>query len=319
MIEVLAPGVLCTVQDTGRHGQQALGIGVCGAMDVFAARIANTVLANPEQAPLLEITLGAARFRVVRDGWFAIAGADLEAHCDGAALPLCQPLRLRAGQELHFARARRGCRALLAVRGGFLAEPVFGSVATDLRGGFGGVSGRALVRGDRLDWIESPGEWRAPRAASTRLGNATLAEDAPLGLIAAPLLQALHEEDRRDLFSRSFSVSKDSDRMGLRMLESLPSAATLPQQLSSALVFGALQLPPDGRPILVGADRQTTGGYPVLGVVAGVDHWRIAQARPGDILHFRPIEAAAARQAWQQREQALARLRVVVDGSWQRD
>lgn len=317
MIEVLAPGVLCTVQDTGRHGRQALGIGTCGAMDVFAARVANALLGNPDRAPVLELTLGAAQFRVLREGWFAIAGADLEATCDGAPLALCGIARLRAGQVLHFARARKGCRTVLAVRGGFLAPSVLGSVATDLRAGFGGLSGRALARGDRLDWPGSSGEWRAPVAVSTRLANAALAEEAPLALVPGPAFDALHPEDRRRLCSSPFTVGKDSDRMGLRLLESLPSAATLPEQISSALVHGAMQLPPDGRPILLGADRQTTGGYPVVGVVAGIDHWRIAQARPGDTLRFRLVEASEARRAWQQREHALARLRVAAAHAWQ--
>lgn len=317
MIEVLAPGVLCTVQDTGRHGVQALGIGVCGAMDRFAARVANTLLGNPDEAPVLEITLGAAQFRVLRDGWFAIAGADLQASCDGASLSPCRVFRLREGQELRFARARKGCRAVLAVRGGFSAEPVFGSAATDLRAAFGGFAGRALLRGDQLDWYACNGEGQGPGLASTRLANAALAVDAPLGLIPGPALEALREDDRRRLFAEPFTVGKDSDRMGLRLLESLSSAATIAEQISSALVFGAMQLPPDGRPILVAADRQTTGGYPVAGVVAGVDHWRIAQARPGDTLCFVPMEAADARRAWQQREQSIARLRVVSERSWQ--
>ncbi|MFM7786433.1 MAG: biotin-dependent carboxyltransferase family protein [Gammaproteobacteria bacterium] len=317
MIEVLAPGVLCTVQDTGRHGWQAKGIGVCGAMDVFAARVANALLANPESAPVLEITLGAAQFRVLRDGWCAIAGADLDARLDDASLPPCRVFRVLAGQELRFVRAQRGCRAVLAVRGGWLAEPAFGSVATDLRAGLGGLSGRALARGDRIGWRDVPGSWRGSVSVATRLANPSLAAQAPLGLVPGPALQMLSDDDRALLFSAAFTVSKDSDRMGLRLQESLPSAATLPQQISSALVFAAMQLPPDGCPILVGADRQTTGGYPVAGVVAGIDHWRIAQARPGDTLRFRPVEASEARRAWQLRERSLARLGVAVQGAWQ--
>ncbi len=319
MIEVLSPGVLCTVQDTGRHGWQAQGIGECGAMDVFAARLANTLLANPESAPVLEITLGAARFRVLRDGWFTLAGADLDARLDDASLQPCRVFRVHAGQELRFMRARRGCRAVLAVRGGLLADPVFGSVSTDLRGLLGGLSGRALARGDRIDWREVPGAWRGPASVLTRLANLPLAGELPLGVLPGPALQMLSDEDRRLLFSTSFTVSKDSDRMGLRLQESLPSAVTLPQQISSALVFGAMQLPSDGCPILVGADRQTTGGYPVAGVVAGIDHWRIAQARPGDTLRFRPVELSEARRAWQMRERSLARLGVMVQGAWQPD
>jgi antagonist of KipI len=317
MLEVLATGPLLTVQDTGRWGVHAFGIGTAGAMDVFAARVANTLLGNDCAAPVLEITTGAARLQALRRGVFALCGADLEAGIDGAEVPLCAPFAVEAGQVLRFGRARRGWRACLAVAGGFEAEALFGSAATDLRAAFGGHHGRALARGDRIGFAAHPQPARVPRRIGTTLAHPAQATDAALRLVAAPALAALTDADREWLFGHGLRVSAEADRMGLRLAPALSGAVALAQQLSAAVCFGAVQLPPDGKAIILGADRQTTGGYPLAGVVAGVDHWRIAQARPGDRLVFREVSVEQAQQAWRAREQALARLGIAAASAWQ--
>lgn len=317
MLDVLAAGPLLTVQDTGRWGVHALGIGTAGAMDVFAARVANLLLGNSGAAPVLEITAGAARLQAVRGGVFALSGADLEASVDGAEIPLCSPFVIEAGQVLRFGRARRGWRACLAVAGGFEAETLFGSAATDLRGGFGGHHGRALARGDRVGFAGPLQPPRVPRGMGTPLAHPDHATDRALRLVAAPALASLGDADRDLLFASGLRVSRDADRMGVRLEPALGDAATLAQQLSAAVCFGAVQLPPDGKAIILGADRQTTGGYPLAGVVAGVDHWRVAQARPGDSLVFREVSVEQAQRAWREREQALARLAIAAAATWQ--
>lgn len=317
MLEVRRPGPLASLQDLGRWGRQALGIGTAGAMDLWAARVANAVLDTPEGAPLIELTLGGAELQFGAPGWLALCGAETLATLDGVRVPLCAPVPVAPGGVLRLGVARLGCRSYLAVRGGFDAERVLGSAATDLRGGFGGHCGRALRRGDCIAYgADAPGGGTPPRWF-TSLAHPACAPDAPLGLIAGPALEQLAPADRDALFAAAFTVSPDADRMGLRLAESLPSARGLPQQLSSAVSFGTLQLPPDGRAIMLGADRQTTGGYPVAGVVAAVDHWRIAQARPGDRLRFCPLDVAAAQRLWRARERRLERLRVAVRSWWQ--
>lgn len=316
MLECLSPGLLATIQDLGRHGMQSYGVGVSGAMDVFALRVANALLGNPDTAPALEITAGGAEFVAQGTAWYAVSGADIGAVLDGEVAPLCAPFRVSTGQRIRFAGARRGQRAYLAVVGGFSADLVFGSAATDLRGGFGGFHGRGLVRGDRLCAAPERILPRIPARVFTSLAHPGVVSGEPLALLPGPAFAQLSTDDQERLLHAEFTVSRISDRMGVRLEESLPSAASLPQALSAPVAFGTLQLPPDGRGILLGADRQTTGGYPVAGVVAGIDHSRLAQARPGDRLSFRAVELAEARASWHARERQLAQLCLAASVWW---
>src|SRR5262245_43832379 len=139
MLEVIAPGTLATLQDTGRLGARALGIGTAGAMDLFAARVANALLGNADNAAVLELTTGAVERRFHEGAGVALCGADLDAVIDGAPVPLCAPAWIEPG-TLRLRRPQIGMRAVLAVRGGFRVKSVFGSTSTDLRGGFGGLA-----------------------------------------------------------------------------------------------------------------------------------------------------------------------------------
>ena len=317
MIRVHAPGLCCSLQDLGRFGWQSLGVGTAGAMDTWAARVANTLLDNDANAPLLEMTLGGAAFEVCEANWFAFTGADMAASCDARPLPLCRPVWVEAGSVLRFGAARRGCRAYLAVRSGFAAGRVLGSVATDLRARIGGIDGRRLERGDALGYRQTSPAAAAVRIApwSARFAQPPAAEPW-LGLIPGPAWPALSLADRERIAGEAFTVSRAADRMGLRLAQSLASAATLAPVLSQGVVFGAVQLPPDGHPILLGAERQSTGGYPLLGVVASVDHAALAQLKPGDALRFRVTDVAAAQAAWRARELRLRRWRVAVRAWW---
>lgn len=316
MLECISPGLLATVQDTGRYGMQSQGVGTAGAMDVFALRVSNALLGNRETAPALELTLGGAEFRALETAWYALCGADLSATLDGVDVPLCAPFRVEAGQKLRFPLARRGQRACLAIRGGFEAEVVFGSAATDLRGGFGGFHGRALRSGDHLRASRAGEPTRLPQRVFTSLAHPAVMSREPLAFLAAEALEQLTAEDRERLFHDAFTVSRASDRMGLRLEQSLMSAANLAQALSASVTFGTLQLPPDGRGIVLGADRQTTGGYPVAGVVASVDHGRLAQLRPGESVRFRIISASEARTAWLARERQFAQVQIAASAWW---
>ena len=316
MLECITPGLLATLQDTGRFGMQSLGVGTSGAMDVFALRVANALLGNADDASALELTLGGAEFRASEAAWYALAGADLGASLDGVDVPLCAPFRMAAGQRLRLPSARRGQRALLAVSGGFDAAVVSGSSATDLRAGFGGVGGRALMRGDQLRLLCPREPSGLPSRVFTSLAHPALASQAPLLLLPGPALEQLSGEDRNRLLSEDFTVSRASDRMGLRLEQALASAAVIPPILSASVAFGTLQLPPDGRGIILAADRQTTGGYPVAGVVASIDHGRLAQLRPGDVLRFRLSEIGEARAEWRARERQLSQLRIAAAAWW---
>lgn len=292
---------ISSLQDLGRPGLQNQGIGACGVMDRMAARVANNLLGNADNTALIEIALGGTRLRIEQTQWFAITGADLNAEVDGLAVELCRPLRLEAGSLLHFKQPRNGCRAYLAVQGGFEGDPVLGSIATDVRAGLGGYQGRAFQRGDQLAYLPSRYDDKAVRW-HTSWANPAFPETGPLPFIPGSHWSWLDERRQEQFLDTAWLVSRNSDRMGLRLEQSVSPEHSWPALLSSGVAFGSIQLPPDGHPIILAADRQTTGGYPLLGTVAGIAHSRLAQCRPGDSLQFIPVSAADAVQQWRRRE-----------------
>lgn len=292
---------ISSLQDLGRRGFQNQGIGQCGAMDRLAARVANDLLGNADNAAVIEITLGGARLRIEQTQWFAITGADLQAEADGLPVELCRPIRLEAGTMLHFKQPRQGCRAYLSVQDGFRAESVLGSAATDIRAGLGGYHGRAFQRGDRLAYSPSRYPDKAVRW-HTSWANPAFPETGPLPFIPGSHWSWLDEPRQEQFLDTEWQLSRHSDRMGLRLEQGLSPEQPWPVLLSSGVAFGSIQLPPDGHPIILAADRQTTGGYPLLGTVAGIAHSRLAQCRPGDRLRFVPVSAAEAVKQWRRRE-----------------
>ncbi|HEX6290531.1 MAG TPA: biotin-dependent carboxyltransferase family protein [Herpetosiphonaceae bacterium] len=305
VLHVLAGGVLTTVQDLGRYAARRYGVPQSGALDNVAAVAANRLLDNPSSAATLEMTAGGADFEVLAPTLLALTGADLGAALDDEPLPLWMAVFARAGARLRLTgrRAGWGARAYLAVAGGFDVPPVLGSCSTYLPGGFGGLHGRALRAGDLL---------HAPSGAidAVRLAGRSWPPHARPAYAAQPVLRVLpgpHVErfaaDALDqLVAAPLQVSASSNRMGYR-LEGPSMRYAVPWSLPSLGVLpGVVQVPPDGSPILLMADAQTTGGYPIVGVVIGPDLPLAAQLLPGDRLRFAwttPSAALAARHEMQ--------------------
>nr|WP_256488220.1 biotin-dependent carboxyltransferase family protein [Deinococcus sp. HSC-46F16] len=278
----------------------ALGVPAGGASDPIALRLANALVGNPAGAAGLEVTLAGPSLRFHADALVTLCGAPFTATLSGQPFPLGRAVAVPAGATLDVGAATRGLRAVLAVRGGLDVPEVFGSRATDLKAGFGGLSGRALRRGDRLGWLPRP-EVPPPRAfLSPTLGTPT-GPDLTLRVLPTPeatpaLLTALTR--------RSFAVSPQADRMGVRLAGEVPAPHD-PTRVSLPNVPGAVQLPPDGRPILLLSDAGTHGGYPTPLVVAAVDRPALGQLRPGDRVRFRPVTLEAAHGALRARERTL--------------
>jgi biotin-dependent carboxylase-like uncharacterized protein len=289
VLEVVRPGMLATVQDRGRVGLGRFGVSPAGAMDPLALRLANRLVGNDPAAAALELTGPGAELIVLAELGFAIAGGALGAALDGAPLDAVAVAHARAGQRLTFTRRIRGARTLLAIAGGVAAPAVLGSAATDLGAGLG----KALARGQRL------------AGAGAACAPALALDDAAAALAAAyadPFtLRFVPEEDagvpaeaRAAFTARTFRLSARSNRTGFRFEgEPLPSRREA-DRLSEPTAPGALQLPPDGLPILLMAERNTTGGYPRLGHLATADLPKAAQLWPGDSVRFCPITPAAA-------------------------
>ena len=295
MIEVLEPGLLTSVQTArGRPGWRHLGVPVGGAADAWSARLANRLVGNPDGAALLEITLAGPTLRFHGAARVAMTGSPFEATVDGVALPPFAARDVRPGALLRIGGGD-GARAYLAFGGGIEVEHVLGSPATDLRTGFGGLEGRALLAGDLLT-IGRPLR-RARRWTGTR-------DQGPIRVVAGPHADRLAAEA---LTMNAWTVSPAADRAGIRLDGELLRPED-PEVPSMGLPVGAVQVPPDGRPIVMLADRPVTGGYPVPACVIGADVGRVAQLRPGDPLRFVSVSPGEAREANQRAEEELAAL-----------
>jgi biotin-dependent carboxylase-like uncharacterized protein len=284
-ITILRPGLLTTLQDSGRWGHQDRGVPVSGAMDLVSHRLANALVGNPPDAATLEATMVGPEVRIDHDATMAVSGADLRATVNGSDAPMHAPLSCRAGSVLRFGERRTGARAYVAFDGGLAVAPALGSRATHVRSRLGGVAGRALWAGDRIPLglpAGSPVRRRPADGAAPRTTGG-----ARLRILPGP--QADHfSTDALDVLQRvRFTISSQSDRMGYR----LTGDATLlraigPEMVSDAAFLGGVQIPPSGAPILLMADRQTTGGYPQIAIVITADVPVAAQLAPGDWVEF---------------------------------
>ncbi|HTK03045.1 MAG TPA: biotin-dependent carboxyltransferase family protein [Bordetella sp.] len=323
MIRVLKPGALSQLQDLGRYGHQRFGVPVNGVMDEWAHRLANILVGNPEDTATLECTLTGPTLRFMHDRLIALSGADFQARVEDMPVPLNQPLLVRAGATLSFGERRRGARVYLAVRGGFDVPVVMDSRSTFLRGGYGGFQGRALARGDTLPLCAAdagyPGATRLLVQCGTPFVSAALF-DPPISTGALDALRVMpaaqwdaFTDDARTAFrDQAYTIDSRSDRMGYR-LNGPGLALERPMEVvSEAVAFGTVQVPPDGNPIVLMADRQSAGGYPKIAYVASVDLPLLAQALPGDTVRFSVITLDQAQALYLEREDTLAALRASV-------
>jgi 5-oxoprolinase (ATP-hydrolysing) subunit C len=291
-IQVLAPGLLTTVQDQGREGWRHLGIARCGALDPVAATLANRLVGNAENAAVLEITLQGPTLQLQEPVRIALCGAMAAMQFETTtgerySINGGRPVELPAG-ILRVGTLHGSAHSWLAFAGGIDVPCVLGSRSTDLRGGFGGFDGRALRTGDTLrlldppllecEWPRMPGWWIDPTAE---------AHTAPFRYVPSA-----HPAAAR-LADHAWQASARSNRQGLR-LEGEAIAVTGDEEISAAVAPGTIQLPPDGHPIVLLADAQTVGGYPRLGHVIAADLPRLAQLRPGEILRFEPCDPQTA-------------------------
>jgi antagonist of KipI len=297
-VTVRRAGMFTTVQDLGRFGHRASGVPLSGAMDSFALRLVNLLAGNPENTATLEFTMVGPELAFDCDTLVATGGGDF------GALPLWQPVVVKAGETVKFTAARKLCRGYLAVAGGFAVEPVLGSRSTFVRGGFGGFQGRFVRDGDVLP---------ALNCSRHVVGRWHIDERILPAYSASPEVRVVRgaqaEEFDGGLYGARFKVTPQSDRMGVR-LSGPPLARALNTELvSSSVAPGTIQVPPDGQPIVLMADAQTIGGYPQIAHVISVDLPLVAQLRPGDTVCFREVSLGEAHELAHKRECALGLIR----------
>ncbi len=305
---VIKPGMLTTVQDAGRWGHQAHGVPVAGPMDPVSFRLANVIVGNPATAALLEITLLGPELEFDEHRAIAICGAEFDVTIDGRDVPLNERVAVRAGGRLRFGRRGRGARAYLAIEGGIALPPILGSRATHVISGMGGYRGRPLRTGDHLPLGDRPETPRTTRGTAVVAPLVSLpGAGARLRVLPGPQ-QDLFARDALDLLRTGpYVIAQNSDRMGYRLEGPRLQHAGSADIISDATPLGVLQVPASGQPILLMADRQTTGGYPKIATVITADMAIAGQLAPGDSIRFAicsPREALAALIA---QEQALLR------------
>lgn len=317
-IAVLAPGFLTTLQDAGRGGYAHLGVGRAGAFDLPALRIANALCGNPRDACALEITLTGPTLRFDTDARVALTGAAASLRVDGVERTTWAPIDIPAGAQAQVGPLRAGCRACLAVRGGFDVAPVLGSRSTDVNARLGPFGGRALQRGDTLAIAPAPAQPQPPGAPARPAWRIdprpwfAPAANATLRLLPGTHADGLTDAARAALFEAPFKVRTDSNRVGLRLAGPRLEWAMRVEIVSEGCVPGVLQLPPAGDPIAFGPECPVSGGYPRIGQIAAVDLPRLAQLRPGDALRFVPTTFAEALRTLDARERALAHLESLI-------
>jgi antagonist of KipI len=291
-LRVLAPGLLTTVQDLGRFGWAHYGVSASGAADAMALRAGNLLVGNAENAAGLEMTLAGGEFEFERAAVIAVTGSDF-----GADLPMWTAVEVPAGRRLRFGQTRGGARAYLAVRGGLAVPKAMGSTSVHVATG---VGGRPLRAGDVLEIGEEV--VRKPRVGwrvKLRDGLPAVAP-APQGAIrvtAGPQAERFGGE----LYAAAYMVTEESNRMGLRLrgpvIPSPPGG-----MLTEGTALGAVQVPPDGQPIILFVEHQTTGGYPKPANVISADFRRLGQLRPREEVRFEPVTMEQALKLLQEQE-----------------
>ncbi|MBX2968569.1 MAG: biotin-dependent carboxyltransferase family protein [Cyclobacteriaceae bacterium] len=312
-IEVIKAGMGDSVQDQGRFGVQHLGINPNGVMDQNAMMIANALVGNELKDAVLEMSFPAPTFCFTRPALIALSGADFTAKLNGKSIPLNQPVRVASGSELKFTKVVDGVWCYLAVRGGFEIHDWLGSKSTNTKANVGGLDGRFLKKGDRLDlkvsmevaetkvfpWRANVSEFYTPRSSSTQ---------TMIRCIQGNEFDWLTKKSKQDFLKKEFTISRQSDRMGYRLAGTSLKQSQKQELLSTAVSFGTIQVLPNGEPIALMADHQTTGGYPRIAHVIGADRSRLVQGRPNERISFSFVSIQEAEDLLMIQERSLRQL-----------
>src|SRR4029077_9274745 len=314
---VTRAGFLSSVQDLGRTGLREFGVSLSGALDSFGLRVANLLVGNEEDAAGVEITFGGLQLHFQDERIVAWCGGEFDVHVGSIAFPAGHACFVTAGEDLRFGRPRIGCRCWLAISGGIDVAPVLGSRSTDLRAGFGGLDGRALVDGNVIALAKWPGSptpatvissWTAPHDWVSPAKR-----DPILRFVRGVNWSRFNASALQRLTSETFSVSPDSDRMGVRFESSELKRMDTSDLVSEAVAPGTIQVPPSGKPILLLGDCQTIGGYPKIAHVITVDFGIAAQLRAGDQVRFSEVSLTDAHRLLLERERELERFHIGLD------
>ena len=303
LLVVESAGLQTTVQDFGREGFGVLGVSASGAADAVALRLGNLLLENKPGAPALEMTLTGGTFLFPDGAVICLAGANFGAQAEGKTLELWRPHAILAGQRVALGPTRDYARCYLCVAGGVGVVDFLGSASTHLLSGLGGWEGRALRKGDVLQIGKLEKNIRRRRLRPGILD--TLKPEKKLRVTRGPQFDWFAAEAQRTLAEGDFVVSEESNRIGLRLDGPRLAAQVNTEMLSEGAPVGAIQVTPSGQAIVLFVEQQTTGGYPKIANVIGVDLHSVGQLRPRDTIRFEMVSLANARELWIEQQQLL--------------
>ncbi len=292
-ITVLNPGIMTSVQDLGRTGYQQFGVPVSGVMDPHSARLANLLVDNDENEAVLECTMMGLTLRFDVAEIIAVTGGDLGATLDGKPMPLYKAVKAEAGQVLRFLMPKSGCRAYIAFAGGLDIPEVMGSRSTYMKAKIGGFKGRKLEKDDVLAFRAAKTE--LPMMESRVLGADFLPEKQyVIHVVMGPQDDMFTDEGIKTFLNEVYSVTAEFDRMGCRLDGAVIEHKNGGDIISDGISFGAIQVPTAGKPIIMLADRQTTGGYTKIANVITADFRILGQLKGGDKVHFVKVSVEEA-------------------------
>ncbi|KIV69696.1 biotin-dependent carboxyltransferase family protein [Bacillus mycoides] len=320
-VEILHAGMFTTVQDLGRFHYQQYGVPVGGAMDKNALRMINMLVGNEENEAGLEITIMGPKLLIKKTTLLAIGGADMEPLLNGERIPLWRPILAEEGSMLCLGKEKSGCRAYVTFAGGININRTMGSKSTYIRAALGGIEGRMLKKGDYFQigtgaevasrFIQNLQEEKRIKTKWAICNNALpkYKKHPILRVITDFEYDQFTEESIKSFFSKEYKVSNYADRMGYRLDGDVLNRVEEIEILSSPVTFGTIQVPNGGQPIILMADRQTTGGYPRIGNVISVDLPLLAQLKPGDYVTFEKITMEEAAQLYIKQETSMSLLK----------
>ena len=296
-VKIIQPGALTTVQDLGRSGYQESGMQPCGVMDQRSYKIANTLVGNHSGEAVLELSLFGGSYQFDSPCILALTGADMSPSLNRKPCPMNRAVHIAAGDMLTFGFAKSGCRTYLAVSGGIDVPPVMGSRSTNLKCRIGGFYGRALQAGDVLPVGRDDSGFEELK--NLWYSQPEYSDHVTLRVVEGPQADYFTSSGLDTFYSEAYTVTQESDRMGCRLDGPAITSCHGSDIISDGIVFGSIQITSAGRPIILMADRQTTGGYAKIGTVCTADLPVIAQCQPGTVIHFKKISVEEAQKLLQ--------------------
>lgn len=314
--EVLYPGILTTIQDLGRYGFTKFGVPHCGALDTYSLRLANILVGNRECDACLEITVIGPILKVKREMVIAITGGDLSPVLNEEPLDMWRSHILVEGDVISFKRLRSGCRSYLSVSGGISVPKIMGSRSTYLSGRFGGIEGRALKRDDILFIQNKPLPFDKIGLRVPKDLIHCIEKEVSLRVIPGPQDNHFTEEGSKIFYSQIYMVTPQCNRMGIRLegpkIERRPEVEE--SIISEGLVPGSVQVPGDGKPIII-LTEMVTGGYSKIATIISTDLPKVAQLKPGDFIRFKPISIEEAHYLLKEQEDKIEKFKALIS-SW---